>query len=308
MQQLLQLLSAIGLHRRLSDQAFAHREGREQLVIQIVTIGQHHQCRVGHGRMLDQLAGVEGHQQTFARALGMPYHACALVSGPLCLDTGQTVPGGIFGHTLNDPCSPNRGSHRMAYCMELVIARNDLGKPRPRRGKHGETANQLKQTAVLKHPFDQRGKFRFPFRRNLRAVGGPPRHEALQIRRERTHTGTNPIRSDQQRIGVKERRNLGLVRLKLLEGPSQVCTCATRRLQLDHPHRQAIQEHDHIRPPTVLATDNRELAHRQPVIVLRLLKIDQPDLSRRQRTVVSVILHIHAFGHQLVEPAVLFQQ
>ena len=111
--------------------------------------------------MLDQLASVEGHQQAFARALGMPDHACALVPGTLCLDTGQTVPGGIFGHALNDPCSPNRGSHRMAYCMELVIARNDLGKPRPRLGKHGETANQLKQAAVLKHPFDQRGKFRF---------------------------------------------------------------------------------------------------------------------------------------------------
>ena len=81
----------------------------------------------------------------------------------------------------------------MAHCMELVIARNDLGKPRPRLGKHGETADQLKQAAVLKHPFDQRGKFRFPFRRNLRAVGGPPRHEALQIRRERAHTGADAI-------------------------------------------------------------------------------------------------------------------
>jgi len=39
-----------------------------------------------------------------------------------------------------------------------------------------------------------------------------------------------------------------------------------------------------------------------------LLEIDERDLASSQRTIVSVVLDIHAFSHQLVDAAVLFEQ
>ena len=83
---------------------------------------------------------------------------------------------------------------------------------------------------------------------------------------------------------------------------------AARRFQLDHAQRQAVHEHHHIGPPVVLAVDHNELAHRQPVILLWVLEVDERDLARCQCAVVRVELDVHAFRHQLVEAAVFFEQ
>ena len=45
---------------------------REQLVVEIVAVGQHDQRWVLHRRVLDDLAGVERHQQALAGALRVP--------------------------------------------------------------------------------------------------------------------------------------------------------------------------------------------------------------------------------------------
>ena len=68
-------LAVLGLLRRLPQQVLAHAEGAEELVVQIVAVGQHDQRRVLHRRVLDDLAGIERHQQALARALRVPDHA-----------------------------------------------------------------------------------------------------------------------------------------------------------------------------------------------------------------------------------------
>ena len=57
---------------RLPQQVLAAGEGGEELVVEVVAIGEHHQGGVGHLGMLDDFAGVEGHGKAFAGALGMP--------------------------------------------------------------------------------------------------------------------------------------------------------------------------------------------------------------------------------------------
>jgi hypothetical protein len=56
-QVLAQVFAVFGLLGCLAQQILAHAERREQLVIQIVAVGQHNQRRVLHRRMLDESAG-----------------------------------------------------------------------------------------------------------------------------------------------------------------------------------------------------------------------------------------------------------
>ena len=78
------LLAQVGpvsrLHRRLAQQILAAGEGAEELVVQIVAVGDDHDGRVGHGWMEDQATGVEGHGEALAGALRVPDHADALVA------------------------------------------------------------------------------------------------------------------------------------------------------------------------------------------------------------------------------------
>src|SRR3989442_614143 len=66
----LELLAQVGpalrLNWLLAQQLMAAREGAEELVIEIVAVGEHDDCGVGHLRMQDHAAGVEGHGETLA--------------------------------------------------------------------------------------------------------------------------------------------------------------------------------------------------------------------------------------------------
>jgi hypothetical protein len=50
-EQLAQVRAALGLHRRLAQQVAAAREGAEELVVEVVAVGEHHQRRVLHRRL-----------------------------------------------------------------------------------------------------------------------------------------------------------------------------------------------------------------------------------------------------------------
>ena len=76
-----QIGPALRLHRRLPQQVPAAREGAEELVVEVVAVGQHDDGRVLHRRFADDPPGVERHRQALARALGVPDDADAPVAG-----------------------------------------------------------------------------------------------------------------------------------------------------------------------------------------------------------------------------------
>ena len=51
---------------RVPEKVLAHAERGEELVIQVIAIGDNDEGRVFHRRMLDDLSGVENHQKTLA--------------------------------------------------------------------------------------------------------------------------------------------------------------------------------------------------------------------------------------------------
>ena len=76
-----QIGAALGLGRRLAQQIFVQREVVEELVVQIVAVGQHDDRGILHAGVLDDLARVERHGQALAGALRVPDHADAPVAG-----------------------------------------------------------------------------------------------------------------------------------------------------------------------------------------------------------------------------------
>ncbi len=60
--------------------SLAAREGAEELVVQVVAVGEDDERRVLHRRLLDELAGVEGHREALAAALRVPDDADAAVA------------------------------------------------------------------------------------------------------------------------------------------------------------------------------------------------------------------------------------
>ena len=74
------LVPVLGLGRLLPQQLLAGGERAEELVVEVVAVGEDDECRVGHRRVRDDLAGVEGHRQALAAALGVPDDADPLVT------------------------------------------------------------------------------------------------------------------------------------------------------------------------------------------------------------------------------------
>jgi hypothetical protein len=107
----------------LPQQILAFGEGGVELVIQVVAVGEHHQGRVGQGRMLDDFTGVEGHGEAFARPLGMPDYPRPLVA----LDRGG-ADGGFYGFVDG---------------VVLVVARHFFGEGFAVALEDGEVADQV---------------------------------------------------------------------------------------------------------------------------------------------------------------------
>ena len=88
---------AVGrLHRHLAQQIVAALELPEQLIIQIVTVGQHHQRRVLHRRLADYPRREKQHGETLAAALRVPHHARATVAGFATVHAAGPVMAGVL--------------------------------------------------------------------------------------------------------------------------------------------------------------------------------------------------------------------
>ena len=75
-----QIGPAVCLHRCLAQQVLADSRA-EELVIQVIAVGQHDDGGVFHGQLADDAPGIEDHSQTFARPLRVPDHTDAPVAG-----------------------------------------------------------------------------------------------------------------------------------------------------------------------------------------------------------------------------------
>ena len=79
-QQFAQIGAVFGLPRLLAQELAAAGEGAEELVVEVVAVGEDDERGVLHGGVQDDAPGVEGHGQALAAALRVPDDANALVA------------------------------------------------------------------------------------------------------------------------------------------------------------------------------------------------------------------------------------
>ena len=287
-QQFPQMVAVLGLKRGLAQQVLAHAEGREQLVVEIVAVGQHHQRRIFHRRMLDDLAGIKSHQQALARALRVPDHPDFAVAA---------------GRRRRQ-----RAGHRAAHGMELMIAGEDFDDIAPGVAEDDKILEDIEEMAAVEHALENRLKLRRSLGREIVAMDRPPGHEPFAVGGKRTDPRRDSVRCDQRRIGAEQGADLGLVGLQLVERAVDGRVFVAGVFQLDDGERQSIDEDHNVRAAVGFLLDDGELVHRQPVVGVGIVEIDQPDLLPADGPVLAPHFDRRALDHVAMQAAVFGDQ
>ena len=202
-QKLFQFGAAFRLFGRLAQQGCARVKGSEQLVVQVVAVGDHDNSGVRHVRMDDQQAGVKHHGERLAASLGVPHHPRLAVSRGLASHIGQAVSSRLFlngGVLANRPQGRFNGFlHRVilmirrylldgldAYCVGGGIFRCGFLKDR-------EMARKIKQHIRAQHALDKGFQLGRGWRVFLFSIHGFPLHETVPACRQGTCLRVLPV-------------------------------------------------------------------------------------------------------------------
>ena len=148
-----------------------------------------------------------------------------------------------------------------------------------------EVPQQLEESLPVENAANQDFQFQNGWRGRLFARNGPPHLEPFLVGRQRTDPGLQAVRDDQRLVVVEQRRNFLLVGLQLVPGVPDRGVLVGGVLEFDHAQRQPVDEHHDVGPAVVLALDHRELVDDQPIVVGRLVEIDQPHPIAANRAV-----------------------
>ena len=158
-QLLLQVGDALGLDGSLAQDVAASTEGAEELLVEIVAIGEHHHRGVLHPGVVHHSAREERHQERLARSLGVPEHAPAPVALPRGMDGLHALPDGV----------------------ELVVARDLLDRPALLVLEDGEPAQHVEERSARQEPARERlDGAGVAGRREVLAVDRAPPHEPVE--------------------------------------------------------------------------------------------------------------------------------
>ena len=284
----LQVLSAIGLLRGLTKEVLARGESAEELIVEVVAVGDDDDGGVLHRRVGDDLSRVEGHDEALAGALGMPDHADA----PVALGAR----------------SGDRTLDRVAHGMELVIPGHDLDQTRARVLEHGEVADQGQEPGLLEHPLDDRSELGHPLRSDGGAVHGTPGHEPFEIGGQGAQAGVEAVRGGEGGVGAEEGGDLVLVRLELVEGPFEGRVLVAGVLEFYHGQRETVDEQNQVGAPVMAVLDHRVLVHREPVVGVHIVEVDQPGHISADTPVLAGDLNRYSFDQVAVQAAVLLDE
>ena len=171
--------------------------------------------------------------------------------------------------------------------------------------EHDEMPDEVKKAAFIEHAAQQHFKLRHGGGRDGFAVNGAPRHEAFLVRADGADARLQAVGNNQHRVVDEQRRDLLLVGLKLLERLPDVGVFVRRIFQFDDTQRQAVDENHDVGAAVVLAFNHRELVHHQPVVVVRVIEINQPDNFRADAAVLAAALDGDAVHQHPMKGAVV---
>lgn len=266
----------------------------EELIVEIVPVGQHNQRRVLHRRMPDHPPGIEQHRKTLAAPLCVPDYARPAVSRfPAVHPARRVVPGrhAAGSQGFFDGCVDR---------VELVIASDDLVQSAAVRVflEDDEVLQQIQKPLPLEDALHQHVQLQHGLRGVSFAVDRPPDLEPLLIRRQRADPGLQPVAHHEHGVVGQQRGDFRLVGLHLGVGGPDRRVFVGRVLQLDQGQRQTVDEDHDIGPPVVLSFDHRELLDRQPVVRIDVVEVDQPDVVAGDRAIRPRVFDRDPFPQQ----------
>ena len=251
-QQLFQVLLALGLHRGLAQKFRAAGKLGVELVVQVDAVGHHHDGGAVQ-RSLQQM-GVEHHRQRLAAALGMPEHAALAVGA-----------GGL-----------PRPLHRLAHREILVIARQYLGRLLAVPRKEDEVLQNVQQPLFLEHPLVKGLELHHGGVLGLVGAFPLPLHEAVQPRGDGAGHIGGQVADDADGIVIEQRGDVLHVVADLPVGIFGAGPLLGGAFQLHQHERQPVDEQDHIRAAGVAVFHEGILVHHQKLVVLRPVIVHQP--------------------------------
>ena len=157
LQELAQVVPVFGLDRRLPQQFLTPRERPEQLIVQIVPVGDDHDGRVLHRSMRHQPARIERHRQRLAGPLRVPDHADAPVTRRAARLMLREITATGFFDELGALTGGSDGFlHRNPDRVKLMIP-GHLFDDRARAVilEHDEIPHEIEKPPLLKHPAQQ---------------------------------------------------------------------------------------------------------------------------------------------------------
>ena len=214
-QQLTQVGAALGLDGRLPQKLAAARECAEELVVQVVAVGEHDEGWVLHRRFADDAPRIEGHGEALPRALRVPDHANA----PVARLTARPPAGLVATRDLGDPVGlapqlggPQRLRHRHLHRMELVVARHLLDqRPAARVLEDDEVPDEVEEAAAFQiSPRSSPATRAVRRRRQRLARDGAPGLEPFPPGGKRADPRLDAVGDDQQALKAKSDGNSAL--------------------------------------------------------------------------------------------------
>ena len=209
---------ALGLNRRLPHKVPAAGESAEELIVEVVAVGEHDDGRVRHRRLADDAPGIEGHGQALARALGVPDDADAPIAWRAARPAAGFVMAGFFVSTsgLLQLGRPQRLGNGGPHGVELVIARHLLGERAAAVIlERDEVADQREEPARFADAFEHHLELRQVRIGQALARDRAPGLEPLPPRGERADPRLRTVGDHKGRIHGEQRRQLGPVGLEL---------------------------------------------------------------------------------------------
>ena len=120
---------ALCLRGRLAEEVLAAGECAEELVVEVVAVGEHHYGRVFHCLLSNDRPGVEGHCQALAGPLRVPDHSYAsIASRPTRLSARLVAPSVLGDSRALQLCGPQGLVDSHSHSVELVVAGNLLNE------------------------------------------------------------------------------------------------------------------------------------------------------------------------------------
>ncbi|MNK72500.1 hypothetical protein D3C87_919790 [compost metagenome] len=218
-----------------------------------------------------------------------------------------TVGGALLKHLQHALVSilrgNNRGAHRLAHRVKLVIARNLLDDGVAILLEQYEVAHVIQEQFGLEETANHCFQLHLQTRPVIFVGDGAPGQHALRVRGERADACSPAIAHHQGGVAVEQVANLVLVGLQLVEGIPHVGLLVGGVFQLHHGQRQTVHEGDQVWSARLPAASDGELVYHQKVIVAGLGKVDEVD-QIGLFLVASHKLHQQAIQKQAMHAAV----